>query len=89
MLANLAPAVFSQVLTHRYSFGPPSDGQTVADTIGSANGAFLGTGTFSDSGKLNLDGVDGFVDFGPGLIDGYTGLTLETWADFRTNVLVP
>ncbi len=89
LLANLAPAVYSQVLTHRYSFDPPSDSQTVTDTVGAANGVFLGAGTFTDSGKLSLDGVDGCVDFGPGLIGGYTSLTLETWADFRTNVLVP
>ncbi len=78
---GLAKPAFAQELTHRYNFNTPDDGVTVMDQVGSAHGTLLGTGTFDGNGGLSLTGVDGFVDLGASLIDGYSSVTFEAWVD--------
>src|SRR5207249_3082657 len=70
---NPAPA-----LIHRYSFNEPNGARTVADSIGSANGAVLGGAGFSGSGSLTLVGTNGYVNLPNGLISTLTNVTFET-----------
>jgi hypothetical protein len=85
LLGGLASPAFAQVLTHRYTFNETAGATNVRDSVGTANGTLIGTGTFDGSGNLNLPGVDGYVDLGPNLITGYTNLTIEAWGTFGTN----
>ena len=62
LLGGVGLPVFSQVLTHRYSFSEAPGSSTVPDSVGTAHGTFLGTGSFDGNGNVNLTGVDGYVD---------------------------
>jgi hypothetical protein len=65
-------------LTHRYSF--TSD---ASDSAGGADGTLQGAATVS-GGSLVLDGSGGtYADLPPGLIDGYSAVTVDTWVTFN------
>jgi len=82
LFGGLMTPGYSQTLTHRYDFKMPDDGMSVNDLVGSANGFLYGTGNFDGLGKLNLLGIDGYVDLGPDLISSSSSLTIEAWVDF-------
>lgn len=67
------------VLLHRYSFEGGAGATLVADSVGNADGTVVGTGAFTGYGRLNLTGVNGYVNFPNGLISGLTNVTLEAW----------
>jgi len=70
------PAVAT--LKHRYSFSE-TDGTSVADSVGTANGTVVGGATFG-GGELTLNGTDGYVDLPNGIITGLgTDGTFELW----------
>jgi glucose/arabinose dehydrogenase/type 1 glutamine amidotransferase len=71
---NLPP-----VLAHRYSFEGAASSTFVADSIGTAHGTLQGGGAFTGDGKLNLLGVNGFVDLPNGIISGLSNVTMEAW----------
>ena len=79
LFGGLMTPGYSQTLTHRYDFKMPDDGMSVNDLVGSANGFLYGTGNFDGLGKLNLLGIDGYVDLGPDLISSSSSLTIEAW----------
>lgn len=85
LLGALAPAASAQVLTHRYSFNDAPGTFEVRDAVGTAHGTLFGTGDHEGNGSLVLEGVDGYVDLPPGLISGYTSMTVEAWASFGAN----
>lgn len=66
-------------LAHRYSFSEAAGARTVTDSVGTANGDLLGTGTLSGDGKLNFNGTDTYVDLPNGLISSLKNVTLEAW----------
>ena len=47
------------------------------DSVGTAHGTLLGTGSFDGNGNLSLTGVDGYVDLGANLIAGQTNIAVE------------
>ena len=68
------------VLKHRYSFNDAAGSKTIADSVGSQNGIFFGaSGGVDGNGNLILNGTNAYVSLGPGLITGYTNLTVEAW----------
>jgi hypothetical protein len=70
----LAPRAFGE-LAHRYTFTADAN-----DSIGTAHGTLHG-GAVIGSDAVLLDGVAGtYVELPPGLLEGYTSVTLETWA---------
>ena len=71
-------------LVHRYSFGEAPGSTTVKDSVGTADGALVGTGDFTGDGKLNLTGVDGYVDLPNGIISSLTNATFETWITWNS-----
>lgn len=72
------------VLTHRYSFSDAADSQTVADSVGGADGTIKGGATLNGSGQITLDGLTGYVQLPASLIAGSSNVTVETWASFPT-----
>lgn len=65
-------------LTHRYTFETNAN-----DSVGTADGTLQGSATVS-GGSLVLDGNGGtYLDLGPGLIDGYDAVTVDTWVTFN------
>jgi hypothetical protein len=84
LLACLVPTVVSaQTLTHRYSFFNEPNGSTVAtDLVATANGTLQGSAVIS-GGRLVLNGTSGtYLNLPSGIINGYSAVTIETWADF-------
>src|SRR5262245_37729798 len=82
----------AKTLTHRYSFNDTAGSTTFADSVGAANGS-LNNDTASnpnsaslDGTKLQLDGAGGYATLPTGLINGYTQLTVEFWADVSPSV---
>ena len=67
-------------ITHRYSFTTGAN-----DSVGTAHGTLQGNAALSD-GVLVLDGSDGtFVDLPGGLLNGYSAVTIEAWAEMGVN----
>ncbi|MBI3416851.1 MAG: LamG domain-containing protein [Verrucomicrobia bacterium] len=66
-------------LIHRYSFSEAAGTKTVTDSVGTANGDLIGTGTFDGAGLLKFNGTDTYVDLPNGLISSLKNATLETW----------
>jgi hypothetical protein len=85
LLGSLSLSAFSQVLAHRYSFSEAPGSATVPDSVGTAHGTLLGTGSFDGNGNLSLTGVDGYVDLGANLIAGETNIAVEAWVSFGAN----
>ena len=86
LVACLLPPVGSaQTLTHRYSFFNEPNGSTVAtDLVASANGTVQG-GAIISGGQLVLNGTSGtYLNLPAGIINGYSAVTIETWASFGT-----
>src|ERR1035438_7390719 len=84
LAACLIPAAVSaQTLTHRFSFFNEPNGSTVAtDLVASANGTVQG-GAVITGGQLVLNGTSGtYLNLPSGIINGYSALTIETWASF-------
>jgi hypothetical protein len=76
---RLAPAT-PPVLKHRYSFGGAAGSAAITDSVGGQNGTFYGSsGGLDGNGNLVLNGTNGYVDLGPGLVAGYTNMTAEAW----------
>ena len=62
-------------LTHRYTFTADAN-----DSVGTAHGTLHGGAVISADAVL-LDGIAGsYVELPPALLEGYTSVTLETWA---------
>ncbi len=78
--------VVPAALTHRYSFNDAPTSTAAADSIGGSawNGALNGDATLSGS-ELVLDGVNAFVQLPAGIINGYSSLSIETWASLGAN----
>jgi len=67
------------VLAHRYSFAN-DDATNAVDSVGGANGSFVGTAAVS-GGQLQLDGGSGdYVSLPPGLLATYESATMDIWA---------
>jgi cytochrome c len=66
-------------LLHRYSFNEPPGQRIALDSVGGAHGTLNGSAAFTGSGRLNLGGIDGYVNLPNGLISGQTSVTIETW----------
>ncbi len=63
-------------LTHRYSFTDDA-----SDSIGGANGTFIGNATNS-AGQLQLTGVNSdYLELPAGLLQDYDSVTIDTWAN--------
>lgn len=72
----------------------------VTDDVGDAHGTIIGGATLADTGNLELDGVDDYVQLPDGLLAGFDGATFMVWAtwggsqcwerlfDFGNNVVV-
>ncbi|MFO1497968.1 MAG: LamG-like jellyroll fold domain-containing protein [Verrucomicrobiota bacterium] len=81
-----APA--KATLAHRYSFGE-TNGPTVKDSVGSADGTLVGNGTFG-SGQLTVPGGGagsdaGYVDLPNNIISPLTNATFEAWVTWTGN----
>jgi hypothetical protein len=74
-------SAFTQTLTHRYSFTGGSSVTSAIDSVGAADGAFVGNAQVQ-SNALVLDGFS-YVSLPAGVIDSsYTnGLSIEIWAN--------
>jgi len=77
LLQSFALSIHAQTLTHRYSF--TSD---ASDSVGGANGTLEGNATIS-GGQVVMDGVNSWVLLPPGLLNGYTAITVETWVTWQ------
>jgi uncharacterized protein YjdB len=66
-------------LIHRYSFSEAAGARTVKDSVGGADGAFVGGGAFNGTGKLRLYGSSGYVNLPNGLVSGLTNVSFEAW----------
>jgi hypothetical protein len=69
-------------LIHRYSF--TSD---ASDSVGTANGTNLVTGTSAtpvayNGGQAVMDGTGGYIQLPGGLVSGLTNLSIEIWATY-------
>jgi hypothetical protein len=78
LTVTIAPGYQPATLVHRYSFTADAN-----DSVGTANGTVVGTGTFTN-GQLSLPGgpagPDGsYVDLPNELISKLTNVTLEAW----------
>jgi len=67
----------SFALIHRYDFS--GSGSVVFDRIGTAHGNLRGGATLTDSGGVELDGLDDFVDLPNRLVSSLESATLVTW----------
>jgi hypothetical protein len=72
------------VLAHRYSFSE-TNGTTVADSIGTANGTISATGVTLGGGAATTDGIAGYIDLPGHIIDGYEAVTFETWVTVNSS----
>ena len=75
---QVAVVVKPVVLTHRWSFNE-TEGTTVADSIGGADGTLQGGAVAFGDGTITLDGLASYIDLPGHMIDGYDAVTLETW----------
>jgi hypothetical protein len=66
-------------LKHRYSFCEDQGTPKAHDVVGNAHGILHGGASFSGSGTLALNGVDGYVDLPNGIISTLSNATFETW----------
>jgi hypothetical protein len=84
--SSQAVTVVPAALTHRYSFNDATNGTSVADSVGGSawNGTLNGDATLNGS-ELVLDGVNGYVQLPPGIIGGYSALSIEAWASLGAN----
>ncbi len=71
------------VLVHRYSFNETAGSTIAVDSVGQADGVVLGGAVFTDDGKLNLAGTNGYVDLPNGLVSGLTNISLESWVTWN------
>jgi len=72
------------VLTHRYSaFSEPNGSTTLTDVVAAANGTLKGGATLT-GGQVVLNGTTNYVNLPGGLINGYSAVTMEAWADYGT-----
>lgn len=84
-----APGVPAQPeLVHRYSFSQEAGATTVEDLAGNADGAVVGSATFTGTGQLELpggafDSDAGYVDLPNGIISALTNATFEAWLAWR------
>ncbi|HSU56529.1 MAG TPA: LamG-like jellyroll fold domain-containing protein, partial [Candidatus Dormibacteraeota bacterium] len=80
----------AQTLTHRYSFKDTAGNTTFADSVGGADGTLNNDSSANsaslDGTELLLDGNGGYATLPTGLINGYSALTVEFWADVDANV---
>ncbi len=74
------------LLTHRWSFSETS-GDTVADSVGGANGTLQGGAILQGDGTVFLDGVAGYVQLPGHLIDGDEAVSFETWVTVDPSTL--
>ena len=78
VLAGIAFAMPSSAqLIHKYTFA--STGTVVSDSVGSVDGVLLGGATQDGTGRLQLDGVDDYVEFPPGYLGTLASATFEAW----------
>jgi hypothetical protein len=75
--ATLTVVTPTVTLKHHYTFNQ-SAGPTVIDTVGDKHGALVGGASFN-SGKLVLNGSDGYVNLPNNLVTGFTSITIEAW----------
>jgi Concanavalin A-like lectin/glucanases superfamily len=77
MLLIAAASSATAAVTHQYTF---NDG-TANDSVGAANGTFIGGLGVTLDGQADLDGVDDYVSLPGGTIaiNTYTNVTLEGW----------
>lgn len=68
------------LLLHRYSFNE-TQGTTITDSAGGANGTLVGNGILSD-GKLVLTN-GAYVDLPNRIISGLTNITIEAWVSWN------
>ena len=82
---GLLASANGQTLVHRYSFF----NGTVADSVGTANGTLEGAAHLS-GGQLVLSGASGaYLNLPAGVINGYSAVTVETWASFGSPLNAP
>jgi hypothetical protein len=65
---------------HRYSFDDDADG--ASDSASGADGALLGGASIAD-GRLELDGIDDYVDLPNGIISILDEISVEAWVEYR------
>ena len=84
-------------LTHRWSFNEIA-GTSLADSVGTANGAIITPNGYSSSatlssGTVTLNGASraaaSYVKFPAGMLSGLTSMTLEVWSSINANVSWP
>jgi hypothetical protein len=82
----VAVQVVPATLTHRFSFNDSTGSATVSDSVGGTNwsGTVNGSATL-DGSHLVLDGNNGYVQLPPGIIGGYSAVSIEAWASFGAN----
>jgi arabinan endo-1,5-alpha-L-arabinosidase len=77
----LEPATRPVVLQHRYDFD--GRGAVLADLVGDADGEVLGGALLSDTGALELDGVDDYVNLPNDLLGDASAVSLVAWVTWR------
>ncbi len=75
------PAERPIVLKHRYDFA--GRGASLPDLVGDADGEILGGALLSDTGQLELDGVDDYVNLPNDILGDSTAVSLVTWVTWR------
>jgi hypothetical protein len=84
--STVAVQVVPATLTHRFSFNDPTNSPTVVDSVGGTNwnGTLNGSATL-DGTHLVLDGNNGYAQLPPGIIGGYSAVSIEAWVSFGAN----
>lgn len=70
-------SVLRDAIVHRYQF--EQAGTVVVDSVGTADGTFIGGTLDGTSGAASLSGNGQYVELPPGLISGHAAVTLEAW----------
>ena len=77
----LAPAERPIRLTHRYDF--EGRGSAVPDLVGDDDGEIVGGALLADTGALELDGVDDFVNLPNDILGNATRVSLVAWVTWH------
>lgn len=79
--AHAGPPWLRELPLHRWSFAGQSDDELALDSYGDAHGLLVAGATLTD-GRLQLDGVSGYLDLPNGLISSLPALTFEAWLEW-------
>ena len=67
----------SAQLVHKYTFA--GTGNVATDTVGGVDGVLLGGASLNGTGRLELDGIDDYMEFPSGYLGTQASGTFEAW----------